>query len=525
VVSTPASVVRDLLLLTIVAAIPFGFPFLRDLGRGSRFLPFRLVPLAAGLAAVWHLRAWLDGPQWSGIPALLSLERAISPGTFVSPSPVILLLCAGLYAWGSWNTQRLAFVSPPDPSTGVSAFLGERLRGLDLERCLHEPLMRMRGWTRLLPVLALLAVLPAWDRHWATVEGRDFSLFLFWGTVCLLTALVHALAHTVHIGRVSLSLLRSLERHPIAPAFARVGQQRFPWGLSFQRARPEDLEPLAGCAARLGEMVAQLPPQSLQRVLVAGYGLPPPDTRRRTDVAAPVPGPASLAEPASSPSPARPALPSVTDQARALELGARAEDVRAIEQLRGLPLRPTEFGEERIEETEAWRVTSRVSWASARWLSRVFWNTALAEKGDDDPRARCCRQAETVLAFQVAVVVRDMLRRFVSGLSLAMGGLLLLTAMHLVYAFQGRRFWLTLDWVCLGATSAIAVVLLVALEKNGVLSRLWATDPGRINLTGGLVYRIVGYSAVPVLILFGNVFPELIGGVASWVERIRPALP
>jgi hypothetical protein len=178
-----------------------------------------------------------------------------------------------------------------------------------------------------------------------------------------------------------------------------------------------------------------------------------------------------------------------------------------------------------IEDTEAWRALSRISGAAASWLSRVYWNTALEEKGDDDPRARFCRQAETLLAFQVAVVLRDMLRRFVSGLSLAMGGLLLLTTLHLVYAFQGRRFWLAFDWACLGVTSALAVALLVALEKNGILSRLWSTEPGRVNLTGGLIYRIVGYAAVPVLMLFGNVFPELIGDVTGWVERIRPALP
>ena len=506
--------VRDLVLLCVVLAIPLGFPVLLERWRrGSSFVPFRVVPLSAGLVAVWYFREYLEGPQWRGVPALLNFERSLAPGSFVSPGPVILLLCCGLYLWGAWNIQRLGLVSPPEAESGVFDFLRGRLRGLDLDDCLHQPLMRMGAWTGGLPLLALAVLFTASFRYIHTVEGRSFSLFMFWGTACLVTAFVHTLAHSVHVGRVLLVVLGSLDRHPIAPAFARVGKQPFPWGLSFQSVRPADLEPLAGCAARLGESVAAMKPRSLDAVLASTYGLPPAEGPRREHDAAQAQAPPDIDQ------------QSIADRARALDLGVRIQDIKAIETLRDMPRMAATDPAERIEDTQVWRALARLSVGTSKWLSRVYWNTSLTEKGDEDPRARFCREAETLLAFQVAVVVRDMLRRLVSGLSLAMGGLLLLTLLHLLFAFQGRRFWITFDWVCLGVTSLLAVVLLVGLEKNGVLSRLWATDPGRINFTGGLIYRIVGYAAVPVVMLLGTVFPEIMGNVTSWIDRVRPTLP
>ena len=506
--------VRDVALLCVVLAIPLGFPVLFERWRrGSSFVPFRLVPLLAGLVAVWHFRQYLEGPQWTGVPALLNFERSLAPGSFVSPGPVILLLCSGLYLWGAWNIQRLGLVSPPEAESGVFDFLRGRLRGLDLDDCLHQPLMRMGAWTGGLPLLALAVLFTASFRYIHTVEGRSFSLFMFWGTACLVTALVHTLAHSVHVGRVLLVVLGSLDRHPIAPAFARVGKQPFPWGLSFQSVRPADLEPLSGCAARLGESVAAMKPRSLDAVLASTYGLPPAEGPRRQHDAAQAQAPPDIDQ------------QSIADRARALDLGVRIQDIKAIETLRDMPRMAATDPAERIEDTQVWRALARLSVGTSKWLSRVYWNTSLTEKGDEDPHARFCRDAETLLAFQVAVVVRDMLRRLVSGLSLAMGGLLLLTLLHLLFAFQGRRFWIAFDWVCLGVTSLLAVGLLIGLEKNGVLSRLWATDPGRINFTGGLIYRIVGYAAVPVVMLLGTVFPEIMGNVTSWIDRVRPTLP
>ena len=512
------SLLRDVALIGVVLAIPFGFPSL--LGRHRpQFFPFRVVPLATGLVALAGFRQYLDGPLWTGVPALLTFERAVSPGTFVSPTPAILVLCGGLYAWGVWNTHRLALVSPPDPSSGVFAFLKGRGRGCDLDDCVHQPLMRMGGWTSLVPLAALAALLPAWSRQSGTVEGRPFSLFLFFGAVCLVTALAHTLAHSVHLGRILLAVLQSLERHPIAPAFTRVGNQPFPWGLSFQRARPADLEPLAGCAARLAETVAFVPPRSLSSVLAAGYGLPPTEPRRSSDKASRL-----LADGGAATAGA--AVPtSVGERARALELGVRVQDVREMESLRAMPRGDdgrqgrAAGGLRRVADARTAGLRD-VALARPRVLEHLASGQGrrgparpLLPAGRDDPRVPGGdRRARHAPAARL-------------GLSLAMGGLVLLTTLHLVYAFQGRRFWLAFDWASLGVTSLLAVTLLVGLEKNAVLSRLWATQPGRVSLTGGLIYRIVGYAAVPVLMIFSTVFPELIGNVAGWVERIRPALP
>jgi hypothetical protein len=134
-------------------------------------------------------------------------------------------------------------------------------------------------------------------------------------------------------------------------------------------------------------------------------------------------------------------------------------------------------------------------------------------------------QMEYVVFFHGALVLRDLLTRLVSGFTTVLGGLLLLMAAHLLYAFQGRAFWLALDWVAIGISAAAGVWMLLILERDPVLSRLWKTTPGKISAFGGLSWRMLAYLTITLLTLFAVFFPEVGGGLLKWIEPARKSLP
>ena len=74
-------------------------------------------------------------------------------------------------------------------------------------------------------------------------------------------------------------------------------------------------------------------------------------------------------------------------------------------------------------------------------------------------------------------------------------GLVLLLFAHLFDSFPGRPFWLEADAILIAAATLLIVRLLVRLEKDAILSRLWGTCPGRIDWSGGLSFRMIIYLA------------------------------
>lgn len=477
----------------------------------------RIAVLLVGIPALgYFLLGYLGGPQWEGVAALLQFDRATSLGSLVSPTPVIVLFCAALYGWGAWNLRRVHLVSPAETKAGFFEFLQDRAEreGVNLTDALCRPGMAVQWWSWL-PLATAGGLLLAGRHYVDTIDGQAFGRFLWFASVALVVVFAHTLAHSLHFGRGLLRIISSLDRHPIAPAFARVGKEPFNWKLSFRVLRAAELEPLTHCAARLGALAADFKPMTLapREIERACVGL----TARRPAVEVlPLPGGA-------------PPLAREGDLARAQahELGVRTSDICAMtEELRALP-RARPGGTKVVphyQDTHEWKLLGALSVGFWRWLTRSYWDEQPAAD-DRSPAAQCRRQAETILAFQIAIVLRDQVSRLVSGLTLTLTGFLAVTAAHLLYAFQGRRFWLAVDWWCLVATGAAGVWLLIRLEKSGVLSRLWSTDPGRVNFSGGLIGRIALYAAVPVLTVLTSVFPDVVGGGLQWLEPVRKAMP
>jgi hypothetical protein len=129
--------------------------------------------------------------------------------------------------------------------------------------------------------------------------------------------------------------------------------------------------------------------------------------------------------------------------------------------------------------------------------------------------------SETLIALQCALVLRDILARVMSCLFTSMLCLTLLAAGHLLYLFQGRSSLLTVDLVAVACAAGIAVWLLVAMERDAVLSRLRHTTPGRVDINWEFLKRIAIYGVLPLIAVLGSLFPEIQQPLLGWLEPLR----
>ena len=103
----------------------------------------------------------------------------------------------------------------------------------------------------------------------------------------------------------------------------------------------------------------------------------------------------------------------------------------------------------------------------------------------------------------------------------AMTCLTLLTAAHLFYLFQARSSFLTVDLVAVAAAASVSICLLVAMERNTVLSRLRNTTPGTVDINWEFLKRVGIYGVLPLVAVLGSLFPEVQQPIFGWLEPLR----
>jgi hypothetical protein len=426
----------------------------------------RVAPVAAGLYTMLALRSVFTEPGsvFAGDLGGLNAFRAASFGSFVSPSPAVLLLATVAYTWGVWNLRRvhLQAVGFRDDSPVIELMSG----GLcsmkqDLLQALNHPGLRVCSACSVALLLFVAAPLTLGSGLGHSLDGKPMGSFLKWGTVFGVFLMGHTIAHCARLGTSLLAGLRTLNLHPVGAAFTRVAREPFL---------------LPSLKVTDGRMLSPLVRQA-DAVMLA---LQPPGTGTIVPV-----GP------------------------RLFYSATLTRDLCA---------------DDPFQATSTWATLEGFAGPIARILDLGVWarRPYPAEPGDPPEWQR---EAETFLALHVACVLRHALVRLLSGLSLALVGLGLILAAHLFYVFQGRAFWLIVDWVNLGVGTALAVLLLMRLEKDAVLSRLWSTTPGRIDWSGALVKRMVFYGALPVVTLFATFFPEVGQSILAWIEPVKKVLP
>src|SRR6185503_6725718 len=250
------------------------------------------------------------------------------------------------------------------------------------------------------------------------------------------------------LGTSVLRLLRSVAHHPSAEVIKTVAKEPFPWHITTRDPLRSDFEPLA---------------RRVERLLKSRSDEP--------DLLAPL-----------------------------------EKDMSAV--VEGLCRANVTPDEDRMSARD-WRSLDTLVSKFCAILDRTKWSPGHVASSGSDALRGALDQMEVVVVFHGAIVLRDLLTRLVSGFAAVVGGLLFLLAAHLLYTFQGRVYWLGLDAVAVACTAIFAIRLLLALERNAVLSDLWGTQPGKVSFFGKLTWRVAVYIIIAAMTLLAVFFPEI----------------
>ncbi|HVJ91881.1 MAG TPA: hypothetical protein VM580_18905, partial [Labilithrix sp.] len=135
------------------------------------------------------------------------------------------------------------------------------------------------------------------------------------------------------------------------------------------------------------------------------------------------------------------------------------------------------------------------------------------------------RLAEQYVASLVARALGRTLRYFRHFVTCLVAGILLLILMVSLYALEPRRLLVTMVSVLTVVVATTAVGMLVAFERDPVLSAIANTTPGRVTWSKDLVGRIFTWGVVPLLAVFVAQYPETVRSVFSAFSPFTRAFP
>jgi hypothetical protein len=376
-------------------------------------------------------------------------------------------MSAALYWTGIWFERRLDLQLLPDTYVGVSEFITDQARFAAADEAIAGLSPQLGRWWWLSPI-AIVTLLFAGAGHAYTVEGRSFNVVVLTASTCVLAMLVHVLVDNVRFGRGLLRTLGAIDKHRIAAQFTSLAAAPINWRPTFQDVRLVDLEPLS-------------------------------DHLTRSDVL-------------------------LRSQRHAKLLRAASEVDKLLATISADRTRK----ESAVVSLDLWAQIKQTCKELTTTLDNTKWSTNFKETSWTGEQLKILADLEFIVLFFISLGLRDLVTRLLAGFSTVMGGLVLLTLAHLLYAFQGRPFWLSIDGIAIAVTTGLAMVILVRLEKDTVLSELWGTTPGKFSLFGGVSFRLVTYVVLTLMTLVAAFFPEVGGGIVKWIrfaDPMRSALP
>ncbi len=469
----------------------------------------------------------------------ITLDRFASD-SMVSPAPAILCVFAAIYAAIFSGLRRISllgsgYTALAAESTTFRLLAGAPVTGTSPSadaqhsspRSAHLPLVCLLDmpvqnlpWPYPVALIGLLLTI-LWAIPWPhAVDGWAFSAFLMCGSVFVLCSALLLLAQAIEIWRLLRPGLNALSHSRIEPALESVAKV-VRWNLSLVSPHLSDLEPLASLADRLHGRLLVLAAAGNP---VARSSRVPEHTSKKTtsqfDYAL------ALKELLDSRSPG--------GLLRRRDLDGPAALTRPC-QLAELHKELDEQEYAPLLQSRTWFYLWGMSDQLVRMLHRVHWSrcepllvshaTTEQERKVDIARTKNLAlwfsDCETLIALQCALVLRDILARVMSCLFTAMLCLTLLTAAHLFYLFQGRSSFLTVDLMAVACAAGVAIWLLVAMERDTVLSRLRHTTPGRVDFNWEFLKRVGLYGALPLVAVLGSLFPEIQEPLFGWLEPLR----
>jgi hypothetical protein len=442
------------------------------------------------------------------VQTAINLARTAGGGE-VSPALGALCLFAALYVPCVWSLRRLSLIGKSytslERSYAFRLFAGPA-ESADVTQfeagCADEEVQELVGMLDMplqnLPAPYLLAIAIivivgglSLTSQGTTLDGRFFSWFMFSGTATAIALGLMLLAQSGETWRLLHQKLSRLQYGPLMPAFGRVGKIPLRWSFWLTPPAVCELLPAAKLIDDLRGWTRALAWRSTD-----DSGAPWTDDRRAVPVE-------SLAGRLLR----HKRLMRASDLTVALRSLDSSVSITELDPTCGRSKSAT------LLQNKDWFEL----WKLADALALCLQHTAWVRRPHED-HAPWFKQAETVIALQFALMIRDVLARIMSGVLAAMLCLTFVAAAHLFYTFQGRSAFLTIDLLAIGGAALVAMWTLTGMERDRVLSVL-RRRPGGINWE--FIKRIGLYGVLPLLTVVGSLFPEVGDFLFGWLEPLR----
>jgi len=445
--------------------------------------------LALGLAALWLRTAWTSPPE-----AFFVHLRAFE--LLSGLSPLVPLFCVALAAflWGFCSFRRLRMIdgirSPESEDSRDNCFLkadtpsfnGIRTLETGVRELLEQASAFSTRWYIGLVCLAIVAGIYLFVfRFVPSYETRAFYALFGSAFVLVYSALAMEFGRLWLIWRGLRRFLRRLAWHPMRAAYGRYRN-------SFSGLPNIDIATAPPTFTVLSFSVDQA--EQLLRLastLVASGKLTEAE-RGNLEKWMPEAGPAvrksakNLAE----------ALNADADGNWRLAVDKRSRSQQSLGELA--------------------RITAKVLEPS--WRAATSDPLAAAET----PELRAFRElGEEFLAGRAVLLISYVLPSLRNLGAFVLSGLLLMLISVIFYPFQPRNQFLAFNWVVILGFVGLALVVLLQMERDVVLSVLNGTAPGHVTVSRQFTFRVLAYVMIPILALLSAQFPDTVGLIVSWL--------
>ena len=127
------------------------------------------------------------------------------------------------------------------------------------------------------------------------------------------------------------------------------------------------------------------------------------------------------------------------------------------------------------------------------------------------------KDAEAFAATVVALLINRHVRQFQHFIYPLLVSTVLLLCAILSYPFEPHRLMKSFAWSLILLSVAAGVWTYLQLDRNSLLSKIAATQPGRITANSGLVFRLLAWGIVPLLAALAADYPDLVHSIMTWV--------
>ena len=439
--------------------------------------------LALALAAVWLRTAWTSPPE-----AFFVHLRAFEILSGLSPLIPLSCVALGGFLWGFCSFRRLRMIDGIRSSTyedpSDNCFLDVDTAPFDGTKALETRIRELlecasafsTRWYICLLSLSVVAGLYLFVfRFVPSYESRAFYVLFGLAFVLVYSALAMELGRLWMIWRGLRHFLWRLAWHPMRAAYGRYRH-------SFPELPNIDLATAPPTFAVISFSIDQA-----ERLI-----------RLATTLAASA------------------ALPTVEQWIPKARLAVRAAGENLSEALRADGAGNWRLAvDKRSRSQQALNTLTR----TIADLLEPSWRAAIghASPAEETPALKAFRElGEEFLAGRAVLLISYVLPSLRNLGAFVLSGLLLMLASVIFYPFQPRNQFLAFNWIVVLCFIGLALLVLLEMERDTVLSALNGTTPGQVTVSRQFAFRVLTYVMIPILALLSAQFPDTVGQIVSW---------